>query len=79
MNTKLYNELLEKLLHSGLSKRGFCKKYNIPHAWFIEFMNPDKVFRPLQVKTQALLVNNLGIPYEYTVEYNEIIKKERSV
>ena len=79
MNTTLYKVLLEKLLDSGLSKRMFCEKYNIPRSWFIEFMNPNKIFRPLQIKTQGLLKNNLGIDYEISESYNKEILRERSI
>lgn len=79
MNTELYKMLNSLLLDSELSKRAFCKKHEIPHAWFIEFMNPSKPFRPLQVKTQGLLKNHLNIPIKVMNEYNDYIMKERSV
>lgn len=77
MNTELYNILQEKLLDSELSKRAFCREYKIPHAWFIEFMNPEKRFRPLQVKTQGLLRNHLGISFEVTDAYNKAVRQGR--
>jgi hypothetical protein len=76
MNTMLYKIILNKLLASGLSKRKFCEKYGIPRPWFIEFMNPDKPFRPLQIKTQGMLQRSLGIPYNITEEYNKQLQKE---
>ncbi len=78
METELYKTLNEMLLDSELSKRAFCKQHDIPHAWFIEFMNPTKPFRPLQVKTQGLLKNHLGIPIKMMIDYNNAIIKERS-
>ena len=77
MNTELYKTLFDMLLKSGLSKRAFCEKHGIPRAWFIEFINPEKPFRPLLIQTQGLLLNQLGIPYKMTEEYNKVIKEER--
>lgn len=77
MNTELYETLFDMLLRSGLSKRAFCEKYGIPRAWFIEFINPEKPFRPLLIQTQGLLLNQLGIPYKMTEAYNNEIKAQR--
>lgn len=79
METELYQTLLKLLLESGWSKRKFSENYNIPHAWFIEFMNPDKPFRPLRIKTISLLYNTFGIPYNVIDDYNKWVLKERGV
>lgn len=77
METELYEVLLNKLLESGLSKRKFSEKYNISHSWLIDFMNPDIPFRPLQIKTQGVLFNNLDIPYKISKAYNDWVYSER--
>lgn len=74
METELYNIMYNKLLESGLSKRKFCEHFGIPHSWFIEFMNPDKPFRPMQIKTMALLHNKFGIDMKTIKAYNNSIK-----
>lgn len=79
METELYSTLQKMLECSGLSKRGFCKKHNIPRAWFIDFMNPDIRFRPIQIKTQVKLERNLGIPLEMCREHNKIIKQRKVI
>lgn len=77
METRLYDIIMDKLIDSGLSKRGFAELHNIPHAWFIEFTNPDKPFRPLQIKTQALLVRELGIDIKSLRDYNTWVIEQR--
>lgn len=74
MNTELYKQLLEILIDSGLSKRKFCEKYNIPHSWFIEFINPEKPFRPMQVKTISLIHKTFGIDIDVINAYNDSLK-----
>lgn len=77
MNTTVYKILEDKLIESGLSKREFAKKYNLSHAWFIEFMNLDKPFRPMQVKTMSALHHTFGINIEDIKEYNKWVLEER--
>lgn len=78
METELYEIMQQMLFDSQLSKRKFCSKYEIPHTWYIEFMNPTKPFRPMQTKTMSLLHNNLKIPVDILQDYNTYILESRS-
>lgn len=77
MDTELYKFMINKLYESGLSKRAFAEEHGIPHAWFIEFINPDKVFRPMQVKTKSLLMREFGIDSSMVDAYNNYVYDER--
>lgn len=78
MDTKIYKLLNKELIKSGLSKRKFCEKFKIPHSWFIEFMNPEKPFRPMQVKTMSLLHYTFNFDIEVMEEYNKWVLEERA-
>lgn len=70
METELYQTMVELLLSTGLSERKFCERYEIPHAWFIEFMNPNKPFREMQWKTMSMLKNKFNIEQQVCIDYN---------
>lgn len=77
MNTELYRVIIDKIYSSGLSKRNFAKKYNIPHGWLIEFTNPTKPFRPMRFETIGMLKSHLGIDPKLCEEYNMTIMQDR--
>lgn len=77
METELYKTITDKVLETGLSKRKFASKFNIPRVWLMDFLNPSTDFRPLQVKTQSILIKNLDIPYEILKDYNEWVRMKR--
>ena len=77
METELYKTIMSKVLATGLSKRSFAVKYNIPRVWFMDFLNPNTDFRPLQVKTQSMLIETLNIPSYVLDDYNKWVREKR--
>jgi len=77
VETELYRKIMDMLYESGLTKRNFIRKYDIPRGWFMEFTNITKGFRPLNPKTISMLKNKLGIDPIICEKYNLEIKKER--
>lgn len=80
IDTELYKEIKRMLYESGLSIRGFSTAKGIPHGWLIEFLNENKPFRPLQVKTKSMLNKSLGIPFDIMEDYNKkVLEMKKNV
>lgn len=75
--TRLYKEMNRILTEKECSKRELAKMCDISYLTFVQFFNPNDIFKPFQAKTSAKLHNRLGIDFAIINEYNELVLKER--
>lgn len=77
VNTKLYKEMTKILHEKECSKRQLAKECGISYLTFVQFFNPDMIWKPFSEKLKSKLHNHLGISYEIIDDYNKKVLKER--
>lgn len=77
VNTRLYKEMTKILNEKECSKRQLAKECDISYLTFVQFFNPNMIWKPFSQKLKSKLHNHLGISYDIIDEYNEKVLKER--
>lgn len=77
VNTRLYKEMTKILNDKECSKRQLAQECGISYLTFVQFFNPNMIWKPFSPKLKSKLHNHLGISYDIIDEYNEKVMKER--